>query len=402
MKRVAVVLSVIVVLCALVCGFVGSAVALDITRPSVEHSTATVNFVVNQGDSTAVVAANLEKAGLVRNAALFRLLARYRHLDRGIEPGVYKLSPSMTSDTIIKVLQNAAPDQLVVLIAPGLRVTQYPNRLKTLPKFDPQSFLKAAQTGVLPDGTQLWQSYWYVEKPQKNAAYALEGYLYPDTYFFDPQDTESAAIKRMLDNLGAHLCPGPSTNPDQYIHDQAACKANAVKINGTSIFTLMEQHYFTQDDTLALYNVLTMGGLVVREIDNPDDGGDVASVYYNRYLVSQNKLASPPGDFVGNMGSDPSAEYARDTDNPPTDGKWWADLGDAGVNVHPNSPYNTEVSQHPGLPPGPIAAPIMAEILVAINPPQSPYLYFIGDKCGIHRAKTFAEFQKIQAVPCNK
>ncbi|MGZ3584668.1 MAG: hypothetical protein ACXWP6_19200, partial [Ktedonobacterales bacterium] len=82
MKRAGLVIVVIVALVALALGFGASTAALYITQPS-SNSTATVHFVVNKGDSAAAVADNLQKAGLIRNAQLFRVWARYRHLDSG-------------------------------------------------------------------------------------------------------------------------------------------------------------------------------------------------------------------------------------------------------------------------------------------------------------------------------
>jgi len=102
-----------------------------------------------------------------------------------------------------------------------------------------------------------------------------------------------------------------------------------------------------------------------------DEKKGVAGVYYNRYLDYLSKLpndVSLSAGVAGYMGSDPSAEYARDTDHPPTNGKWWADLGDFGYKVDPQSSYNTEAGAQPphrGLPPGPIAAAIKDVIYVS-------------------------------------
>jgi UPF0755 protein len=405
MKRAGIVVTVVFALIALGVGFAGATAVLDITQPSISYSSMAVKFVVQQGDTTAAVAQRLQAAGLIRNALLFRAWARYRHLDTGIEPGVYTLSPGMTMDQIIQKLQRGQPDQVVATIQDGWRVTQFPDGLSGLPDFKSQDFLQIVKTGKFLDGTTVASKYWYVLPPQSepHVYYALEGYLYPDTYYFDTTATAQDVVNRMLLTLGEHLCPGPDNQPDAYALDQAQCKAHAAQVGNTTIFAAMEKAYGTTNDAQALFDTLTMASIVAREIKNYNDATAVASLYYNRYLVFNNKLASPPGDYVGMFGADPTVQYARDSDNPPQNGKWWTALNNTGGNVDPNSLYNTY--KHAGLPPGPIAAPLWKEIVAAATPQSTPYFYFYSDNCGInHYFKTIADQQaaipSLQNVKC--
>lgn len=382
MKRAALILTIIVALVALACGFGAATAALDITQPASASADGTVNFVVNQGDTTNEVADHLQRDGLIRNAELFRLWARYKHLDTGIQYGVYKLSPSMTMDEIIAALQKSQPDFQIVSVPDALRVTQYADHITTLKNFDAKTFLQIAQTGKFSDGTAVSATYWYViSPPKKGVAYALEGYLYPDTYYLDTTANTDDVVKTMLNELGQHLCPGPTGQPNAYINDKTQCLAHAAQVNGTDIFTAMEKAYYTNDPVQALYDTLTMASLTTREILSYKDAPGVAAVYYNRFLYSIHK-SSNDGGTAGFMGSDPSAEYARDTDHPPSNGKWWTDLGDQGKNVDCKSAYNTEGGCHAGLPPGPIAAATWQVVQAAASPIKSPNFYFVSDQCG--------------------
>ncbi len=382
-------------------GFAGVAGYMMVTQPVAAHSSTQYRFVVNQGDTATDVANRLQNEGLIRNAILFRALARYRHLDRGVEPGVYNLVPSMTMEQIMLKLQQGKPDLVQISVAPGLRVTQYPSRFTALANFNAQRFLETAKTGKLPDGTALWQKYWYVEQPQPNVAYAMEGYFFPATFQFYAKDDDVKVVTTMLNTLGERLCPGPAGNPDAYILDKAQCIAHAATVDPAgkiSIFTAMEQHYFTNDDVMALYDTLTIASLTVREISNRSDAPGVSGVYYTRYAALTGHQPNA-GDVAG-MGSDPSAEYARDTDNPPQDGKWWKDLTDSGQNTDPGNPYNTEGQGHNGLPPGPIAAPEWVDITAAANPPATSNFYFVTDNCGVvFYAKTYDTFTQITNDP---
>lgn len=406
MKRAALVVTILFALLAFGVGLVGTTVALDVTRPVVSGSNGTISFVVNDGDTSTEIANKLEKAGLIRNALIFRLLARYRKLDGNLKQGTYSLSPSMNMDQIINALEGAPINQdITVLVPPGLRVTQYPKYFTTLPNFNADNFMKIAQTGILLDDakTPLWTKYWFVVKPSSQVKYALEGYLFPDTYDFDKKADETKVIETMLDNLGAKLCPGPADNPYVYMGDKAQCKAHAATVGTakTNIFTAMEKVYGTTDDAAALAKTLTIASLTVREIAKVSDAPGVSNVYYTRYLIMAGKLnATDYGDAYG-MGSDPSAEYARDSAKPPTDGKWWKDLnGVAGSQVAVTDPYNGDVTSH-GLPPGPIAAPLWDEIVAAANASITKKVYFVSDCNGnILYAATDQENNANNNKPC--
>jgi len=389
----------VVTLLAFAVGFVAVAAGLEITQPSQRGSAAHVQFEVVPGDNTAKVAARLQRTGLIRDALLFRVLARVRNLDTHIEAGIYDLSPGMSMSAVVARLVAGRPDQRSITIPEGLRVTQYPANFAALPHFNAQRFLQIATTGKLPDGTNLWDAYWYVAKPDSTVPYALEGYLFPDTYAFIPTADETVVVRRLLDTLGERLCPGPDpAHLDTYIHDAVQCRAHGARLGASrpNIFDALEQRYFTTDDTLALHDALILSSLAIREIKRSADAQGVVNVFYNRYLVSLGKIPSGP-DHPANLGSDPSAEYARDTASPPSDGHWWAELADAGANIASASAYNADVATHTGLIPGPVAAPGWNELAAGAypNPDSSATaaFYFVTDHCGtVHYATGLAAF----------
>jgi len=410
MKRGALVLTLFVALLALACGFGGTTAALWVTQPAAPGASASINFVVRDGDNAAKVADRLQAAGLIRNAQLFKLLAKYRHLDTGIETGTYELTPGMTMDAIIAKLQQGKPDDVAITIPEARRVLQMPFRLRTpLPKFNSDNFVKIVTTGKFLDGTTVSSQYWYVMPPQKNVAFALEGYLYPDTYRFLKTDDETVVIKRMLDEFGEQLCPGPAGGkPDAYIHDQAQCEAHAVTVgtNKVNLFTALKQKYFVpsvaKNDTEALYDALIIGSIAMREIPSLDDAKDIqgiTDVYYNRYLHILGKL---PSDLGLNLGADPTVQYARDTEAKlGLDGVYWAPINDDPRNVAPTNAYNTYNQE--GLPPGPISAPGWDVLKAAVYPNPdgtSQFFYFLNEVCkgnATHYAVDGPTFETLKA-----
>lgn len=391
MKRGGLVITIIVAVLALGCGFGSAAAFIGITQPSVTGSTATVQFTVQPGDSTASVAQRLQDQGLIRNAQLFRLWARYKHLDTGIEPGVYQLKATMSMDAIIKRLQQATPDFLLAGVNEGLRVTQYADGFANLPNFNADEFLKIAKTGILTDGTKAWVKYWYVSPPQPHVFYVLEGYLYPDHYAFDKTATAQDVVETMLKAFGEHLCPNSNGPPDAYITDAAQCKAHAATVDtkGTTVFQSLEQ-YYDKDDVKAIYKALTVASITMREIPSINDTADIAgiaSVYYNRWQHALNP-AKYPSDTGTRIQADPTVQYAHTTDTPPKQGEsWWPNLNDQDLStIDKGNPYNTYVV--PNLPPGPIAAPLWVVLKAAANPVApdgKQYYYFINAKCKPHK-----------------
>lgn len=394
------------------CGCGSISYALTGFGPAASGSTAVTTFTVAPGESDAQVQTDLQKAGLISNGFAFKMLLKFRYSNAGFQAGVYHLSPGMSMDEIIQTLiQGEKAQQIAILIPPGLRIEQYPALFQgKLPLFDSKAFLQIAKTGKYADGSTVTSKYWFVAPKQQHTVNALEGYLLPNTYNFTTKDDAQEVINRLLDVLGENLCPGPSGNPTQYIHDQAQCKAHASQIDGTSVFTLLEKNYFTTNDTQALYDALTLASITMREISHSKpDAAKVASLYYNRWLESQGKLAQPADpyqqggtDVVDYLGADPTAMYGRDTDSPPSGGKYWQPLQGTAQDTDPNNAYNTNNPYHKGLPPGPISGPVWDWVTYAIAPttyrdPSAATSYFfffttcVNGSTSVYYANTYTQ-----------
>ena len=127
-------------------------------------------FVVNKGDGVREIAYNLKAKGLIRNSIVFFLLLKKLGLDKEIEAGDFRLSPSMTTEDIAKNLTHGTLD-IWVTIPEGKRAEEIAEILKEkIPTYKPQ------WTDVL------------VQK---------EGYLFPDTYLI-PKDADIELIVSLM------------------------------------------------------------------------------------------------------------------------------------------------------------------------------------------------------------
>ena len=112
--------------------------------------------------------------------------------------------------------------------------------------------------------------------------------------------------------------------------------------------------------------MVILASLVQREINNVQDASCVASVYWNR-------IYKPANGTVGLLQSDPSVEYARDSETHPA--KYWAPLNDIGDNIATNSPWNTYLNK--GWPPTPICSPGLAALTAAAAPADNQLLLLL-------------------------
>ncbi len=398
-QRLVIVFILFVALCCGAGGFGAWSVVANVFQSAGPPGSPTVNFVIKDNENAAQIGDALQAQGLIRNSLAFKLWARYKNLDRQLQAGVYQLKASMTIPDIVDRLLTASPDEFLVAVPDGLRIWQIAKRFSAkteLIKFKPDEFIQIAQTGSYTDASgktvSLASQYWFLNHQQQAGSptkFALEGFLFPDSYFVAPDTAAADVIKLMLNDLGERLCPGPSGQPDVYLNNEQACVAHGALDPGTnkSIFDLINSNYGTTDSkdmADKLFHVLTLASIVQREAFAASDFQGIAAVYYKRYRVSTGEYTGQH-DVGNKLQSDPTVSYAIGTaDNP------WPELQDAGANYTDAGPYSTYLTD--GLPPGPICSPSLRAVLATMNPPNTPYFYFYGTKDGkILYAQTYAE-----------
>ncbi len=309
---------------------------------------------IEKGETTAQIADDLQAKGLIRNALAFRIWARIKGLDKQLQAGGYNhLNTSMTISDIIDVLLTAPPDVLYVTIPEGYRIEQIAQAFASagLVKFNEQQFLTYTRhPAQFPDAAK------YPVLKMIPQGDSMEGLLFPATYDI-PLDADARyVVNRML------------TTFDDYVAQyNLVAKARATGMNE--------------------YQMVILASIVQREIRNIKDAPGVAGVYWNRV---QNKI---PNDTAGYLDADPTVQYARDTEDPPS--QYWLPLQGPGKDIATNSPWNTYVFK--GLPPTPICSPGLATLEAAASPTKSDYFYFLNTSNGTTvYATTYQQFQQLE------
>ena len=135
-------------------------------------------FIIKPGTEVREIGFSLKKEGLIRDPVIFFLYVKRRGLDKSIQAGDFRLSPSMNLAKIINELQHGSLD-VWVTVPEGWRAEEIADILqKDLPSYDPS-----------------WRS----------SLDSHEGYLFPDTYLI-PRDAQiSTIISLMTDTFYAKV-----------------------------------------------------------------------------------------------------------------------------------------------------------------------------------------------------
>ncbi|MGQ9903854.1 MAG: endolytic transglycosylase MltG [Anaerolineae bacterium] len=309
----------------------------DLRRP-VSNDPTPRQFVISPGESVSQIARNLQAAGLVRDADLFRLYVRYYDLDVKINAGIFALRPNMNIPQIAQALQRGMAEEIQITIPEGKRLEEVAELLEQQLGISADEFIRLARR----------TNYSYPFLTGLPADASLEGFLFPDTYRLPANPTALDVLLKMLDNYGQRVAP---------LIDQ-------FDLGG-----------------MTPHQILTIASIVEREAVLPQERPIIASVYLNRLKIGMALQADPTTQYA--LGYQPDQQT------------WWKrGLTLEDLRYADPAGYNTYVN--PALPPGPIASPGLSSIQAVLQPAQTEYLYFVANcnQDGGHQfSLTFEEHQ---------
>jgi UPF0755 protein len=301
--------------------------------------TGSVTVQVVNGDGGTDIGNKLVTAGVVKSAKAFIDAFDANPDSKNVEPGFYKLRKQMKASLAMAALLARDKNNTLinkvstqVTIPEGLISLQIFNALSKATNIPVDDFKKAAA-----DPAALGvPAYWLTRedgKPMPKPP-SIEGFLYPDTYDFDPGLDATAILKQMVGRF----------------------------------LTVVGQLKFTDNIQQKLgispYEGLIAASIAQVEAQKAKDMPGVARVLYNRAYKN----------FACNcLGLDSTVNYwLRVT------GREALDSGSISANLmHDKSnPYDTY--DFPGLPPGPISSPGQDALNAAMTAPASNNYYFLA------------------------
>ncbi len=306
------------ILCTLVIIFAAGITAwfvhhfLETPGPTLQQP---VSVLIPKGVSLRTVAQALEEQGLVTNGTLFSWWVRYTGADRKIKTGEYEFDEALTPVELLRRLLAGQGLRVSVTIPEGLTFRQIVRLLSEKGLGSEESFFCLNSD---PAFLEKWRLPWQ----------GLEGYLFPDTYYF----SRFASAEEVLEQMIGHF------------------------------YKMLKPEMYRQAEVLnfSVHEVVTLASLIEKETGTPPERPLVSAVFHNRLRKGIPLQCDPTviygiPDFDGNL----TREHLRT----PT-------------------PYNTYVIR--GLPPGPIANPGLKSLQAALRPADEDYLYFVGKGDGSH------------------
>ena len=309
--------------CSSMCSVVRRSAALGIALAAAAAcggSEGSARVTIPSGASMRAAAESLHKAGVIGSPRMFQIYAKVRGSDRGIKPGTYVLEKDGSWGSVLSALRSGRGIVSQVTVPEGYTLAQIEGLLTSKLGVSADSVRAATRDSALLERLG-------VPTP------ALEGYLFPDTYFFPPGTTARVAVTAMTRRFEQRWRP----------------------------------EWTARADTLRLsrHDLLTLASIVEREAKLPQERPVIAAVYWNR--LRRGML----------LQADPTVQYALP--------EYQTRLLNKHLTVQ--SRYNTY--RYKGLPPGPIGAPGAASVQATLYPANVPYLYFVAHPDGHHefRAK---------------
>lgn len=359
-----------------------------------------VTVVVPKDCSTDELAEILGDSGAVNFPGIFSFYTKFKKAEGDYIPGTYEISPSLNYDMMLAEFKYKAPKRttLTVTIPEGYTTDQIVELLisKGLGTYEgyERAINRYEYDFKFLEGTENFSDdrYW-----------RLDGYLYPDTYYYYSTSTEETVIYKMLVNFNNKF----------------------------------SEEYYQRAEELGMTvdELITLASMIQKEVKYADEFGYVSSVFHNRlnspnyfpkldsdativYAMAHEKFLARKALNEQKRGlnaeeliifaflnrSDVREVLADEAAFEAKIGELFAELDlsiyeglevdeEMKISTKYESPYNTYTNN--GLPPGPISNPSIDAIRYAMFPNKSAYYYFVSGPDGRTTfSKTYAEHQK--------
>jgi len=272
---------------------------------------------IQAGDTAQQVADKLYNLGIIRSRSWFYLYVKISGIDKHLSRGKYLFAGKQSLFDIAEKIRNGKVVQKHITIPEGLTIKKTCRKLAKNGFGNYQKFLSLCNDSVL------------AKQLTGFSIPNLEGFLYPETYYF-PEETQERFIIEHLVN---------------------------------QFFKVTSKLNFNTPHNLNFYQTIILASIVEKEAKMNDEKPLIASVYLNRLQFNYKLQADPTIAYIlEQMGKNRKKIYYKD--------------------LELDSPFNTY--KYPGLPPTPICSPSLSSIEAVLKPADTNYFFFFADNKGRH------------------
>jgi UPF0755 protein len=282
---------------------------------SIDNKNMTILVDIPTGSSFLKVTEILNQAGLVKYRVFFYSLSIMKRATRSIRAGEYEFNTSLTPAAMIDKLLRGEIKNYKVIIPEDLSMQEIAARLEEFRLIDKELFFELASDEDFLESLNI-------------KANSIEGYLFPETYFFDRSMSTRQIMKIMVSQFWKKVTP------------EMIKRAGELGLN---------THQF-----------VTFASIIGKESGDDAEKPMISAVFHNRLRKKMRLQSDPTAVFVlFNFEGKVLRSHLRR-----------------------NSLYNTYIIKD--LPPGPIANPGLTSLKAVLYPSDVNYLYFVSKKDGSH------------------
>ena len=296
-----------------------------------------IEVVVENGATNVKIGEILKSHDLIKNTTFFKMYLKLFNINT-LKAGTYELHKEMSLEEILNILKEGphkSDEEISITFQEGINMRKIAKLIASNTENSEDDVFN-----LLKDKEylkKLIDEYWFITDDilDSKIYYALEGYLFPDTYRFNNKNVKVEEIfEKLLKKMDSVLTP---------------LKAEIEK------------------SEFSVHELLTLASIAEMEVRNKEDYREkVVSVFVNRLHKGMS------------LGSDVTTRYSIKLDDKRALKKSEYDTVNA---------YNTRSSTMAGkLPAGPIATVSESSILASIKFKETDYLYFIAN---INTGETF-------------
>ncbi len=268
-------------------------------------------FRIAKGEGFREIGKHLSEESVISSITVFKAYALFTGKAQRFQPGTYTLSDTMSIPQIVDVLTAKGRSDIFVTIPEGSTLA------------DADSILSDA--GIVEKGAikNFQIKSLSLDYPFLNNVSSLEGFIFPDSYYFEPNSSPESITRRMLDNFSKKAWPLLSGEKDWY-------------------------------------TTLILASFLEREVPEFEDRQIVAGILLRRLAIKMPLQVDATISYAKCNGEILGCENILVTRS----------------DLHIASPYNTY--ERLGWPPTPISNPGESAIRAALSPQKSQYLYYLS------------------------
>ncbi len=279
---------------------------------------------INKGESAKKLLINLKEENIISFWQPYFIFLKFSKKDKKLKAGEYLIEPRENFKKILEKFIEGKIVQISITFKEGWNSFDYAKELEKNKICGSEEFLEEIK-----------------KTPKGLKASSMEGFLFPDTYYFSKNTKPEEVVKRAFRNF---------------------------------LFKTKDLRQKLEEANLSQIEWVTLASIVEKEAKFENEKPKIAGVYLNR-LKKNMKLEADPTVIYGilNAGFDIKFLLKKDLLFP--------------------SPYNTYL--YYGLPPGPICNPSYTSLKAVLYPEKHNFYFFVAKGDGSHQfSEKFEEHLK--------